>query len=234
MWRILSVFLCVSPLHVAAEEADMVSLTSDPFNEIVSDGTKISGTSLLGLVASSANTAPPSTPAISAWLPADWAGSTACLRVVSSDGFYESKNTYSIAVDWTGGRTEFFYPTQEAEVFAARSQASFAVSVTKGSCDDDGEETVLAFWTGDSVKEISLYVNSFRADETLVYLAGDSSSQEVSCKAAPVDVRTVFDTVCPLPKDWFQSDTFEVVVLPIKNGEMGSESRLRLRGGQLH
>lgn len=233
MWRILALVLCVSPLQVAADETGMVSLTSNPFNEIVSDGTKISGTSFLGLVASSANSVPPSTPAISAWLPADWAGAVVCLRVVSSDGFYESENTYSVAGDWTGGRTEFDYPTEKAEVFEVRSQANFAISVTKGNCNAQGAEAALAFWTGDSAHEIALHVNSFRADETLVYLEGDPLSQEISCKAAPVDVRTVFDTVCPLPKDWFQHDTFEIVVLPIKNGEMGSESRLLLRGGKL-
>lgn len=211
----------------------MVSLTTTPFNEKVSDGTNISGTSFMGLVASSAISTPPTRPSISAWLPTDWGGESVCLRVTSSDGFYEAKNTYSIAVGWPGGRIDLPYPTREAEVFQSRSQASFAVSVTRGDCSARDLEATLAFWTGDDARQVALYVNSFRAEETIVYLDGDPSASEIACEAATVDVRTVFDTICPLPADWFQLDAFEIVVLPIKNGEMGNESRLRLRGGQL-
>lgn len=230
---ITTVFSFALTVPVWAEDAAKVSLLTNPFNEIVRTAPKISGTSFMGLVAQSSRPEAAGVPRIAAWLPGDWAGNMACLRVISSDGLYEAQNSYAIAADWLGGLVELPYPSRATKALQERRQVDIALAVTKGGCDGAGDEASLALWADEPATVLTLYVNSFRADEVLVYHEDQPELAPVNCDRAGAENRTAFDMVCALPAEWFAGAAVNVTLLPVKNGEIGQETQLRLRGGQL-
>jgi hypothetical protein len=233
MRSITTLILVLLAMPVLAEDDGRVSLLTSPFNEIVRPEAIISGSSFMGLVARSDDTLAAGAPEISAWLPAEWAGDTACLHVISSDGLYESLNSYGIAADWEGGQIELPYPSRSGEELRARQQIEIALALTRGQCGTEGSEATLAFWSDRPLSSLTLLVNTFRAQEVLVYVDGRPEVPPVACQPAEAEIRTAFDMVCTLPPEWFEGAALQVTLLPVKNGEIGQETRLSLRAGPL-
>lgn len=221
-----------------AQSAPSLPLVSSPFNEIVHPAAKISGARFLGFLA-----ADPEAPggveredgAFRAWIPADWGGSEICLRVMSADGLYESANLYRTPEGWSGGTARFDYPTRAPEALAGREAEELALSVTRGDCAAAEAEAALAGRLDAAPGEEGalLLLNVFRAEETYVEVEGRADAPEILCKPAQASVRMAYDTACRLPAGVFKDGRAELIVMPVKNGELGREIPLTLRFGPL-
>ncbi|WP_018632750.1 hypothetical protein [Neomegalonema perideroedes] len=231
-----------APPETPSQTSPSLQLVSDPFNEILRPAAKISGARFLGFLAAPAE-AVAGMDAFRAWIPADWSGSEICLRVMSADGLYESANLYRAPEDWAGGAARLDYPTRKPEALAERSPEELALSVTRGDCAEaeaaeaeaslagrlesgEGEE-------GEGEKEALLLINAFRAEQTYVEVEGRPEAPEILCAPVQAEVRMAYDTVCRVPAEIFEEGRAELIVLPVKNGELGREIPLTLRFGPL-
>ena len=224
-----------------AQEAPSLPLANAQFNEIVHPAAKISGARLLGFYAlqtadsaESADSQPEES--FRAWIPADWSGGRICLRVMSADGLYESANPYLAPEEgWEGGDVRLGYPTQSPEEIARRSGEELAFSVTRGDCDAAEPEAALAARPGATAPgaEALLLLNAFRAEQTYVEVKGRPEAPEVVCAPVGALVRMAYDTACRVPAEVFAEGRAELLVMPVKNGELGREIPLTLRFGPL-
>lgn len=164
---------------------------------------EISGTPIVGLV--SAGPAGQSN-VITTRLPEQWAGTTLCARMVSSDGRYEAARPYGVPSGWQGGVATMDFPTRFGTEIAALTTLELGVSVTAGACDEPAGEAVMvpAAWSSVGLgSDAVLLVNSFRADE--IYVLASEMGLDITCEPLSSEKRTAFDAMCPLPARLFES-----------------------------
>ncbi len=232
--------------EASPQDARSLRLVSDPFNEILRPAAKISGARFSGFLAAVPDEAPEAsseaapgkgagTEAFRAWIPADWSGSEICLRVMSADGLYESANLYRAPEDWPGGAARLDYPTRAPEALAARAPEELALSVTRGDCAAVETEASLAGRLEAEAGEEGalLLINAFRAEQTYVEVEGRPEAPEILCAPVQAEVRMAYDTACRVPAEVFEAGRADLIVLPVKNGELGREISLTLRFGPL-
>ncbi|MDD2867693.1 hypothetical protein [Neomegalonema sp.] len=230
-----------APPEAPPRAAPSLQLVSDPFNEILRPAAKISGARFLGFLAAPGEAASGDggeTDAFRAWIPADWSGSEICLRVMSADGLYESANLYRAPEDWAGGTALLDYPTRQPEALAGRAPEELALSVTRGDCAESGATAAEASLAGRPDAESGaegalLLINAFRAEQTHVEVEDRPEAPEILCAPVRAEVRMAYDTACRIPAEVFAEGRAELIVLPVKNGELGREIPLTLRFGPL-
>ncbi|SDF61564.1 hypothetical protein SAMN04488105_13610 [Salipiger thiooxidans] len=155
----LALFTTVSGTSLAQG----IALEKGPFQERVSEYSKVSGDIVMGvmLTGDEASTREPS---IVTGVAPDWTESSAaspvCVRIVTKDGRYEAENTYLIAPSYAGTRAPFPYEGQQADLLAERS----AVALVKaGRCGDRSDTFIPVHWKaepGAQPKTLHVYVNS--------------------------------------------------------------------------
>lgn len=222
-WLIIGLVLLASS-PVSAQD-NRTELEPDPFNDILRDQATISGGRVVGFqaVQPSPNR---DVPAVASWLPATWAGQDFCLRAMSADGLYEAVTTYHAPASWSGGLVYLGYPTPYGADLAGLAENDIAVSVQVGACDEPGEPGMaLAFWNAAPGGPMRLLVNSFRADEAIVYLP---SGEPVPCDPITEGARVAFDMSCEVPAAAFEKGATLLSILTIKDGEIGEEVQLKL------
>ena len=92
-----------------AAVAQDVTLVTEKLNETIHEGTTISGVIVVGVVGEGEPILDQLN--VSVEIPPDWAETQICMFVISADGLYESRNTYSISAEWRGGIATIPYPT---------------------------------------------------------------------------------------------------------------------------
>ncbi|MCQ0971982.1 hypothetical protein MLD63_16285 [Paracoccus sp. TK19116] len=207
--------------------SDQLSLRTQPFNEELRASAQISGARFVGFatIAASLETGAPT---VTAHVPASWAAADVCLRVMSADGRYQSENAYTLGSDWQGGSLDLDYPTRFAGDLAEFGQ-NLAVMLTAGLCEDPVAEATPVHWGGDATDmPLSIALNTARSDETYLFFPARSDLPDVLCTRSDADVQTAFDTLCPIPDNLLEPQLMEAVVVSFKNGELGSESALKI------
>lgn len=223
----------------AQAQDESVNLLTDPFYDLVRDRATISGGRIAGFQA--VLPAGEADHRVLAWIPADWAGREICLRAMSADGLYEAIDTYKVPDDWRGGLENLEYPTKHAPRVTSFEDGDIAVSVQAGDCDTQdenedesqagGEGIALALWNAGAADPMRLLVNSFRADEALIYYG---SQAPIACTRIEDGARVAFDMTCTIPPEVFVNGVASLVVMTIKDGELGDEVPVTLLLGPLH
>lgn len=211
---------------LAAQEHGKAKLTASNFTEVVNEAAEISGARLVGLARF--GPLPKNSISVSAHIPKDWSGATACLSVLSVDGFYQSQASYNVSEDWEGGSIVLEYPTKNAKYVRTIQSEGIAPLLTLGPCGDGRDDNSLVFWGEQSGESVALLLNTSRAEETFVYFPNNPDIADVSCEVVEFDNRTAFDTVCVLPKSVVSIAPLVAGSVSFKRGEMGRAVEFKL------
>ena len=194
-----------------AQAADDIRL--DPrdgqFNEVLRDGAKISGVVIVGVMQHGADLGP----SLGVELAPNWTEKNICVRVLSSDGFYEAENIYPLPDDWSGGRAELAFPTLHGDILSALPKDGVAVRIEPGDCSMPTTKSALALWNGDNKMQSTILINAFAADEVFVY-AGETA---IRCEALLMSGLSAYGHACQLPNDLHGA--IELTVYRVKNGK---------------
>ncbi|MEQ6248122.1 hypothetical protein ABMC89_04450 [Sulfitobacter sp. HNIBRBA3233] len=216
---------CLAVMPLSAQADDRLVLKSNPFNEILRDTAEISGVVVVGTQRHGSRQPEQNELQLSSNLPAGWAGGTICTRVRSGDGLYEASNEYDIPSDWAGGNAVLPFPSAYQDLLATLEPNDLAVSISNGECASSPGETAIAIWNeATATTELSLLVNSFRADEVFVYLGDDPKA--IRCEAMNDRAMSSFDSVCALPLE--QNGMVAVTLYRISNGKPAKPSITQL------
>ncbi|MGD9918352.1 MAG: hypothetical protein AB7U46_10045 [Paenirhodobacter sp.] len=208
-----------------------MTLIENPFNEVVRKGTEISGARLVGFLAAPQGRPEGDAVAVAAAIPPDWQGQELCLKIVSADGLYESRNAYRVAPGWSGGRTALSYPSTHAREALAYPGSQIAGLVSLGDCGQPQAQVAPIYWGRNAAGGLAVLLNTARSDETFLTFPDQPDQDDVTCEPVATELRTAFDTRCDLPAALAARGEIEAVVISFKNGEMGPEERLTLRFG---
>lgn len=208
-----------------------MTLIENPFNEVVRKGAEISGARLVGFISAPSGRLDGKAIDVAAAVPVAWQGQSLCLKVVSADGLYESRNTYQVAPDWGGGRAPLSYPSTHANEALAYLGSEIAGLVSLGDCRQPAPQVAPIYWGNNAGEKLAVLLNTARSEETFLTFPAEPSLEDVACEATASDLRTAFDTRCDLPTEIAAISEVEVVVISFKNGEMGPEERLNLHFG---
>jgi hypothetical protein len=126
-----------------------------------------------------------------------------CLRVVSRDGIYTSRNVYRLPDSIAGEPVRLPYDkSSQLELLGSYADKDIAMTAVLGSCDTaDSLYYVISASNSEQAENIRLYINSFGATDVYYQvLLGDSewSDAEV-CTYVSEGRRTTFDFWCDVP-----------------------------------
>ena len=228
---LICLYIC-APQAVFAQEPVKVTLVSE-FWEVVHPVAQIGGARVVGFAAIGALGQTETDSPLVATLPREWAGELTCLKVMSADGLYESKNTYSVSQDWVGGAVALDYPSREFERLSNLPTTMLAALMLRGDCAAVSTEASQVAWgqVGSQDDAYQLFLNTSRADETFVYFPDYPDVADISCKAAVFDGRSAFDAFCDLPKELGGLGKVQASIVSFKGGEMGRDVELTLHLG---
>lgn len=133
------------------------------------------------------------------WAPAGW--DRVCAAATTADGLYQARNAYVLPQNWSGGEIILPFPTRNGNLLSQLSSDEFAVLVTRGDCDVPSDEIAVTYWRGtaDPSGEITMLVNSFRADEVVAVVEVDGQTHEIVCRRIEGPAVIAYDTSCVLP-----------------------------------
>lgn len=214
--RTLLCFLCLwlMPCGLTAHSQEIARTDRLDLEERLADTARITGQ----IVVSFHMSGSPSDlrPMLQAYVPADWAGATVCLNLVSDDGLYEAKGSYEVAETWSGGLMEVLLDSQYEDYLRKIDRKHFGSRLTKGRCDTQSREFTVTSWNEqlpNAPGETDIFINSMGADE--VYLLIDGVT-EVDCRTEQDVSQVAFDHSCALPAG--ASGRVEVEINRIRRG----------------
>lgn len=211
-----------------AQEQSKVKLTTHDFVEIVNEAAEISGARLVGVARFGSWPQDTNLVNVSAHIPKSWAGTEACLSVMSVDGFYQSQGTYSISSNWSGGTVALDYPTKQPKHVRDVYANSIAPLISQGACGEARLENSLVHWGGDLQDGVVILLNTSRSEETYLYFPENPEVTEIPCTVAKFENRTAFDTVCTINQDGTLPAELKIGTVSFRRGEMGREVEFKL------
>lgn len=226
--KVLLTAVAIFPTMLVAQSEGKAKLAATEFTEVVKSAAEISGARLVGVARFGSKAESDEPIDVSAHIPTGWAGSSACLTVLSVDGFYQSHGTYSIAADWPGGTIALDYPTENPHHVQSIAHEGIAPLLRNGACGDALHENALVFWGQELSGQVAVLLNTSRSEETFLYFPDDPEIADVACDAAEFENRTAFDTVCMLPVDLMSRSELTIGTVSFKRGEMGQEVEFTL------
>jgi len=185
----------------AATAANAEPLTpSGELDEQVTDAAQVSMSRIVvGVVADETPRA--NDARVGAAVAPEWRGDTMCARFLSSDSTYEGSREYVIPTTLTAPVGELDFPTTHGDTLAALTTSEFAISLTRGDCDNDGRDFAVALWRTDAYDPdaaILVLINAQGADESYVYLPEEDI--EAPCTALGHGQGVGFDHACRIPR----------------------------------
>ena len=133
------------------------------------------------------------------WAPAGW--DRVCAAATTADGLYQARNAYVLPGNWSGGEVTLPFPTRNGDLLSKLSSDEFAVLVTRGDCDVPSDEIAVTYWRGTAnpFGEVTILVNSFRADAVVAVVEADDQAHEIVCRRIEGPAVVAYDTSCVLP-----------------------------------
>ena len=117
------------------------------------------------------------------------------------------------------------FPSAYQDLLATLDPNDLAVSISNGECASSPGEKAVAIWNeATATTELSLLVNSFRADEVFIYLGDDPKA--IRCEPMNDRAMSAFDSVCALPLK--QNGMVAVTLYRISNGKPAKPSTTQL------
>lgn len=192
-------------------------LMADTFKETVRPAANTGGARVLGM--QMVGTDP--SMELQAIVPDSWAGEPFCVLTGTSDGLYDSENTYRAPLDTT---TPITVPhvtrSRHADKLEALDPEGYGIRVLRGACEEVSDDTpgALALWRLAAPSGVfEMFVNSFDADRLVAF---PDDGQPVECDVIGADISVAFDRVCRLPYGVGQGPLL-VRVVAIKDGRRG-------------
>jgi hypothetical protein len=218
--------LAVSPFYPLLATAETAQLLSDTFHETLRPTANTGGARVMGFQIVGAD---PLTD-LQAFVPVGWAGKPFCVRTGTSDGLYDSENTY-IAPDDTSTSDEVPPPVTRVEVphvtrsdhveaLGALDPQGFGIRIQEGACETTTSDSIgaLAVWRAEGdTDRFAVFVNSFDADRLVALPAG---GDVVECDVISADISVAYDRICTIPFETGQGKMI-VRLVPFKNGLRG-------------
>ena len=206
--------LPVFPLQATGETAELLS---DTFRETLRATANTGGARVMGFQITGAD---PLTD-LQALVPHSWAGEPFCVRTGTSDGLYDSENTYR-APNATSAAVVVPHVTRSnhAKALDALDPQGFGVRIQRNACDETSADSpgALALWrAAEAADRFSVFVNSFDADRLVALTAGGAA---VECDVINADISVAFDRVCTIPFEMGQG-LMTVRLVPFKDGLRG-------------
>ncbi len=210
------------PSFAGQATAEQAELLSDTFRENLRPAANTGGARVMGLQVIGADPAAE----LQAIVPQSWAGEAFCVRTSSSDGLYDSENTYRAPVDTSEPVvvphvTETRFPDKLTQA----DPEGFGIRILRAPCEDVTDTTAgaLALWrTSGPVEAFTLFVNSFDADRLVAFPEG---GDPVECTTISADITVAFDRVCAVP-ELPAMGTMTVRLIPVKDGRRGRPETL--------
>lgn len=187
--RLVALAAACLPGAILAQEP----LTPKTFEEHRYERAKVSGALVVGAMYG-LDVIAAGTPMIEAVLPADRPADTACLRLTSRDGTYESISTYALPSGSGERRQIFGHPTRYADLLGSIPTVA---RMNFGECDR-GEPILPVNWSGaDATQEVTFYINTAGAD-TVLALETDAGEVVVRCDQIDAANGIKYTASCPL------------------------------------
>lgn len=182
--------------HVHGQEA-IARLTSQPFHEEYTKEAPVSGRVIAGIGLSGS--------ALSSHIalqPPDFAsGNTVCVRVMSRDGLYWSKNTFELPSAIDTNPIPLEYPSKYINVIQTYKPDDLAVLAYIGDCKitDNGPLIISTRFSGvDTPNKLQIYINSARSDTSAIIANQSSGPFTTRCSQILEGRRTGYDTICTI------------------------------------
>ncbi|MDJ1007373.1 MAG: hypothetical protein QNJ13_06055 [Paracoccaceae bacterium] len=196
---ILPVAVLAALMVASPAGAQSLELVGTEFNETLRDSAEISGAVVVG---AQMHWKRPQDMGFAALLPKLEADEPVCIRVVTANGLYDAENpyTYNPGDGGTGAgdpMSEVVYPTEHDAFLAELSGYEITASIARGDCDTRSDTLMVANWAEERASNVTLLINSFRADAVFVQLLDSGGS--VRCEPVEIEVRSAYDTICDLP-----------------------------------
>ena len=218
----LSVSVLLSPSFSGQATAEQAELLSEVFQENLRPAANTGGARVMGLQVIGSDAAAE----LHATVPGDWAGKEFCVRTSSSDGLYDSENTYRAPADTSQPVTvPHVMMTRFPDKLAQTEPEGFGIRILQAPCDEVTEETAagLALWRASGRAEsFTLLVNSFDADR-LVAIPGTGAP--VECTEISADITVAFDRICVVPRPP-EKGRMKIRLIPVKDGRRGRPETL--------
>lgn len=197
--RLASLLVALSLLTAVplSAQAPLAHLKSQPFNESYQDEAPVSGRVVAGVMVFSRDGGN----ALRLMPPADAAGETTCIRVMSRDGRYWSENEFEIPAALGPGPIALEYPSEHVTFLDGLTPRELAILSTRGECGQEGGSVYYLAGEADPVDDgavINVFVNSGRAQSYLRVSVGGEQRASVRCQEIQEDRRTGFDTLCAI------------------------------------
>ncbi len=230
--KILPAALALFAIFSGMSLAQGITLEKAPFQERVSEYSKVSGDIVMGVMLTG-DEASGREPSIVTGVAPDWtdsgAASSVCVRLVTKDGRYEAENTYLIEPGYSGAEAPFPYEGDQADLLAERP----AVALVKaGRCGDRSDTFIPVLWKaepGAQPRTLRVYVNSAGNPVSIAW--GRSADAIADCADVTELTGLKYTARCDVSLDKLPSDAparltlfvarsnseevFEIRVLPI-------------------
>ncbi|MEQ8859933.1 MAG: hypothetical protein RIC56_14920 [Pseudomonadales bacterium] len=180
-------------LPVGAGELVRATLRGD-FHETVQEEVSVSGSVVVGVAAASALSGPATLSGLI--IPA--AAQEICLTVVSRDGVYFARNTYTMPESALAAGSFAVLPfdeTRRRELIGSFKDGELAMRATPGSCDAPGI-IYLVPAAGTTFETVDVLINGFGATD--VYFS-TAAGGEGECEEYREGRRTSYDYHCDIP-----------------------------------
>jgi hypothetical protein len=157
-----------------------------------------------------------------AMIPKTWANiEKFCVRTNSSDGLYDSVNTYIVPEDLSEPvDVRHFDTSQHQDRIRQFHAEGLGVRISQNACDSEavGATNVVARWQdAEPTDKFAIFVNSFDADRLIAY---PPTGDGVECRPISADITVAYDMRCELDL-LGTSEPYVVELQPVKNGRRG-------------
>ncbi len=197
-------------------------MKSEPFKESLRTEANTGGARVVGLQFLGGTAAAD----LFAMIPQSWESqdgdqATICVRTNSSDGLYDSENTYIVPGDLSEPVT---VPHIDKSLHTDRiiqlHPEALGIRITRNECGSEGSDNlnVLARWRDAAPGgNFAIFVNSFDADRLVAY---PPVGPGVECEPIRAEISVAFDRRCELTLPANVS-RFKVELQPVKNRRKG-------------
>ncbi|WP_324754073.1 hypothetical protein [Roseovarius sp. Pro17] len=218
LWIAIFAALIVTIVSARAQEGNLLPLSSkEPMNEMLHPSAEIRGALVMGLQVYR-DLPDGADPDVRVKVPETWKAGEICVHVLSSDGLYEAINAHIVPDTAKGGVGRVQYITEYSDLLTDMRQGDLGLRITEKACGDESEDATRltpAYWNSSAdAGDLSLLLNTMRAEKTYLYVGGSSGTQ-VECRDTGRPARHAFDTICQFDRALLGPGDTELVILTV-------------------
>ncbi len=182
--------LCGQTQAAQPVQAELLSEFSETYQPEVA----VSGSVIVGVMSAAAQGAL-AADRLGVRVPETAIGQEVCVRAISNDGIYSSRNHYRLPVT-AGAQAHLPYASGMEKVLSGFAAGELAVSITAGNCQTTAAEAYLVAGSLDDAEstKVIVYLNGFGATD--VFVVQNEESPPEACEYITLGRRTTYDFSC--------------------------------------